>query len=98
MYDVTDRLRTDAHLGVRIGDVRAAGAVGGAGARQGGARHVENIFGVGPLEVLPFLETQLGARGHDSPAGYPSGGGRQASDIYRAGDDRVADTRQEMDG
>lgn len=78
--------RAETHLGVWFCDVRAAGAVGGAGARQGGAGHVKHVFGrlVGMVSVL---KTHLGAGWNDSSRG---GGGRQTSDIYGAGERQKA--------
>lgn len=79
-----DSKQTDTHLRVGVRDVRAAGAVGRAGSGQGGARYVKHVFGGRSLEVLAVLKTHLGAGRHDADAAG-GGGGRQASDIYRAG-------------
>lgn len=78
--------RAETHLGVWFCDVRAAGAVGGAGARQGGAGHVKHVFGrlVGMVSVL---KTHLGAGWNDPSRG---GGGRQTSDVYGAGERQEA--------
>lgn len=71
------------HLRVWFSDVRAARAVGGAGPGQGRARHIKHVFGGCSMRMVAVLKTHLGAGWHDSSSG---GGGRQASDIYRTGE------------
>lgn len=71
------------HLRVWFCDVRAACAIGWAGSGQGRAWYVKHVFGGRSMRMVAVLKTHLGAGWHD-----PSGGGRgrQASDIYRAGE------------
>lgn len=77
---------TETHLGIWFCDVRAAGAVGWAGACQGRAGHIKHVFGrlVGMVSVL---KTHLGTGGNDPSRG---GGGRQTSDVDRAGEQQQA--------
>lgn len=72
------------HLGVWFCDVGAACAVGWAGPGQGRAGDVKHVLG-GSMRVVAVLKTQLGAGWHDPPGG---GGGRQTSDVDRAGRQR----------
>lgn len=69
------------HLSVWLSDVRAARAVCWAGAGQGRPRHIKHVFRGRSVKLVPVLETHLGAGWNDPSS---RGGGRQASDVYRA--------------